>query len=150
SLTDPDRSRCLQAHRQSPSPRHLRKNAKSQGPLLHRHYPASTLIRPCPTPARHGHRLTATLRPLPSPMTCLPRFPEPPFSDVPCPLPRRINRVLVSIASPLMQPSPNGRRVGIRIVLSRPAQASLALRPIGSDIAATGPAYPPQRGAIGP
>src|SRR5262249_7377334 len=37
-------------------------------------------------------------------------------SDVPCPLPRRIERVRVSIASPLMQPSPNGRRVGIRIV----------------------------------
>ena len=37
-------------------------------------------------------------------------------SDVPCPLPRRIKRVRVSIASPLMQPSPNGRRVGIRIV----------------------------------
>src|SRR5262245_13136611 len=38
------------------------------------------------------------------------------LSYVPCPLPRRIKRVLVSIASPLMQPSPNGRRVGIRIV----------------------------------
>src|SRR5436190_287217 len=37
------------------------------------------------------------------------------LSDVPCPLPRRIERVLVSISSPLMQPSPNGRRVGIRI-----------------------------------
>jgi len=49
-LTGPDRSRCLQAHRQSPSPHHLQKHAKSQGPLLHRHYPASTLIRPCPTP----------------------------------------------------------------------------------------------------
>ena len=36
--------------------------------------------------------------------------------DVPCPLPRRIERVLMSIASPLVQPSPNGRRVGIRIV----------------------------------
>ncbi len=33
-----------------------------------------------------------------------------------CPLPRRIERVRVSIASPLVQPSPNGRRVGIRIV----------------------------------
>src|SRR4030088_1425469 len=43
--------RCLQAHRQSPSPRHLRKRARSQGPLLRRHYPASTLLRPCPTPA---------------------------------------------------------------------------------------------------
>ncbi len=35
---------------------------------------------------------------------------------MPCPLPRRIERVRVSISSPLMQPSPNGRRVGIRIV----------------------------------
>jgi hypothetical protein len=50
SLTGPDRSRCLQAHRQSPSPHRLRKHAKSQGPLLRRHYPASTLLRPCPTP----------------------------------------------------------------------------------------------------
>ena len=37
-------------------------------------------------------------------------------SDVLCPLPRRIERVRVSIASPLTRPSPNGRRVGIRIV----------------------------------
>src|ERR1700687_1074245 len=42
---------CLQAHRQSPRPRHLRKRTRSQGPLLRRHYPASTLLRPCPTPA---------------------------------------------------------------------------------------------------
>jgi hypothetical protein len=38
------------------------------------------------------------------------------LSDVPCPLPRRIKRVHMSIASPLMQPSPIGRRIGIRIV----------------------------------
>src|SRR5450631_2623294 len=38
------------------------------------------------------------------------------LSDVPCPLPRRIERVRVSIASPLIQPSPFDRRVGIRIV----------------------------------
>src|SRR5262249_16687186 len=36
--------------------------------------------------------------------------------DVPSPLPRRIKRVRASIASPLTRPSPNGRRVGIRIV----------------------------------
>ena len=41
----------FQAHRQSPSPRRLQKHAKSQGPLLRWRYPASTLIRPCPTPA---------------------------------------------------------------------------------------------------
>src|SRR6202171_5524444 len=38
------------------------------------------------------------------------------LSNVPCPLPRRIERVRVSIASPLTRPSPYGRRVGIRIV----------------------------------
>jgi hypothetical protein len=38
------------------------------------------------------------------------------LSDVPCPLPRRIKQVRVSIASPLVQPSPIGGRVGIRIV----------------------------------
>ena len=66
---------------------------------------------------------------LPQGLPCLPRHrscdlrpkrasPDYPdhLSDVPCPLPRRIKRVLMSIASPLMQPSPNGRRVGIRIV----------------------------------
>src|SRR4249919_3715128 len=57
----------------------------------------------------------ATLRPLPSHQTGLPDYPNH-LSDVPCPLPRRIERVLLSIASPLTRPSPNGRRVGIRIV----------------------------------
>src|ERR1700693_725786 len=57
----------------------------------------------------------ATLRPLPSPSTGLPDYPNH-LSDVPCPLPRRIERGRVSIASPLIQPSPNGRRGGIRIV----------------------------------
>src|SRR6202043_3126922 len=57
----------------------------------------------------------ATLRPLPSHQRVSPDYPNH-LSDVPCPLPRRIERVRVSIASPLMQPSPNGRRVGIRIV----------------------------------
>ena len=42
--------RCCQAYRQSPRPRHLRKRTGSQGPLLRRHYPVSTLVRPCPTP----------------------------------------------------------------------------------------------------
>jgi hypothetical protein len=35
---------------------------------------------------------------------------------VPCPLPRWIERVRLSITSPLARPSPNGRRVGIHIV----------------------------------
>ncbi len=32
------------------SPLHLRKRTRSQGPLLRQRYPASTLLRPCPTP----------------------------------------------------------------------------------------------------
>ena len=38
------------------------------------------------------------------------------LSNVPCPLPRRIERVHVSIASPSTRPSPLFRRVGIRII----------------------------------
>src|ERR1700738_2149092 len=51
SLKGPDRCRCCQAHRQSPSPRHLRKRTRRQGPFPRRHSPASTPLRPCPTPA---------------------------------------------------------------------------------------------------
>ena len=43
-----------------------------------------------------------------------PDYPHHP-SNVPCPLPRRIERVHASIASPLTRPSPLFRRVGIRI-----------------------------------
>ncbi len=50
-------ARCLLAHRQSPSPHQLRKRTRTQGFLLRRHCTASTLIRPCPTPA-----LAATCR----------------------------------------------------------------------------------------
>src|ERR1700674_4877051 len=77
SLKGPDLLRCYQAHHQSPSPHHLQKRTRSQGPFLHRHYPASTVVlpvRPPPWPPPD-----ATLRPLPSPPTGLPRLPEPPF-----------------------------------------------------------------------
>ena len=38
-------------HEASHRPWRLQKHTRSQGPLLHRHYPASTLLRPCPTSA---------------------------------------------------------------------------------------------------
>src|SRR6202790_1434620 len=67
-----------------------------------------------PSDSRHGRHLrdveAATLA-----LTGLPRLPEPPFRRA-VPTTRRIERVRVSIASPLIQPSPNGRRVGIRVV----------------------------------
>src|SRR3981189_1676830 len=43
---------CSQPLPQSPRPRHLRKRTRSQGPSLHRNYPVSSVICPCPTPAR--------------------------------------------------------------------------------------------------
>src|SRR6266700_3062919 len=51
SLRVPDLIRRCQVHHQSPSPHHLQKRTRSRGPLLHRHYPASTLLLPRPTPA---------------------------------------------------------------------------------------------------
>src|ERR1700729_1004419 len=51
SLKVPDPIRRCQAHHQSPSPHHLQKRTRSRGPLLRRHYPASTLLLPLPTPA---------------------------------------------------------------------------------------------------
>src|SRR5215470_14856261 len=64
--------------------------------------------------SRPGRRLNATLRPLPSPATGLPRCPYH-LSGVPCPLPRPIERVHLSIPSPFARPSPFLRRVGVRI-----------------------------------
>src|SRR5262249_19542680 len=77
SLKGLDRYRCCQAHRQSPSPHHLRKHTRSQGPLLCWHYPASTLLRPCPTPVRTAACRDVEVTPLA--LTGLPRLPEPPF-----------------------------------------------------------------------
>src|ERR1700738_5401490 len=102
-----DHRRCLKAHRQSSSPCLLRKHTRSQGPSLHRHYPASTVILPCPTPACAAARSdveAATLAPNGSPPIT-----RTTFSDVPCPLPRRIERVLLSIASPLTRTSDSSR-----------------------------------------
>ena len=82
--------------------------------MLGRHYPASTLIRPCPTPVMAAACRTVEAATLAS--NGSPPITRTTLSDVPCPLPRRIERVRVSIASPRVRPSPNGRRVGIRIV----------------------------------
>src|SRR5277367_3131729 len=113
SLKVPDHIRRCQAHHQSPPPHHLQKRTRSRGPLLHRRYPASTLLLPRPTPA-------VTTAWCDAEAATLVRDGSPPVttnhpSDVPCPLPRRIAWVRVSIASPHVRPSPNDRRVGIRI-----------------------------------
>src|SRR6516164_10806295 len=127
---NPGHSRCLQAHRQSPSPRHLRKHARSQGPSLRWHYPVSTVVRPCPTPADAAAQSdveVATLAPNGSPPitritfpTCRAHYPGG-LSGCACRLLPRVTR-----------PSPNGRRVGIRIVTFEACSGFTPLRPAGS------------------
>jgi hypothetical protein len=127
---DPDRSWCLQAHRQSPSPRKLRKHTRSQGPLLRRHYPASLLVRPCPTPAvtvacRDVEVATlATSGSLPITRTIFPTC----RAHYPGGL-RGCACRLLSHACSLPQMAGGSTSA---LSLSRPAQASLALRPAGS------------------
>ena len=94
------------------SPRPLRKRTRSQGPFLHRHYPASTVTMTL-SDSRRGRRPTATLRPLPSPARVSPDYPHH-LSDVPCPLPRRTETGASVDCFPAVRPSPKSRRVGIR------------------------------------
>src|ERR1017187_2508617 len=103
--------------------------AKSSGLRAMVYYPASTVIRPRPTPAMAA--AFATLRPLPSPLTGLPRLPEPPFRrTVPTtPADRagaRVDCFRAHIAFPKMV---GGSASALS--LSRHAQASLTLQPAG-------------------
>ena len=120
----------MQAHRQSPRPRHLRKRTRSQGPFLSQHYPASTVIRPRPTPAMavaFRDVEAATLANNGSPPitrttfpTCRAHYPGG-SSGCAC-------RLLPRSCS--LPPLAGGSASALS--LSRPAQASLALRPAGS------------------
>src|SRR4029077_5807553 len=130
SLKDPDHSRCLQAHRQSPSPRHLRKRTRSQGPLLRRHCPASTLIRPCPTPV-----VAAACRDVEA--AALAHDGSPPITRITLPTCRAHYPGGSSGCACRLLPRPHGlpQMAGgsaSALSLSRPAQASHALRPAGS------------------
>src|SRR5271168_4209847 len=73
---------------------------------LHRSYDPVRL--PLTSPSKPA------LRPLPPAKQVSPDYPHRP-SGVPCPLPRRIERVRASIASPSMLPSSFCRRIGIRV-----------------------------------
>src|ERR1700730_17844941 len=57
----------------------------------------------------------ATLRPLPSHQRVSPDYPNH-LSNVPCPLPGGSSGCVCRLLPRITQPSPNGRRVGIRIV----------------------------------
>ena len=130
SLKGPDLFRCCEAHRQSPSPPHLRKRTRSQGPLLRRHYPASTLLRPCPIPA-----MAAVCRDVEA--ATLVRDGSPPITRTTFPTCRAhypggssgcACRLLPRSCSLLQLAGESASALS----LSRPAQASLTLRPAGS------------------
>ena len=90
------------------------KHAGSQGPSLHGRYPASALLRPCPTP-RRGRRPVGDVWSCDLHRTGPPAFGyEPPSPSCRAPLPRRTQPVHASVASRLLRPSPFLRRVGVR------------------------------------
>jgi len=120
---------CSQAHHQSPRPRHLRKHTRSQGPFLHRHYPASMVIRPCPTPA-----MAAACRDVEA--AILTRDGSPPITRTTFPTCRAHYPGGSSGCACRLLPHLRGlpQMAGgsaSALSLSRPAQASLTLRPAG-------------------
>ncbi len=114
SLKVPDSIRRCQAHRQSPSPCLGRKHTRSQGPSLRRNYPASTVVRPCPTPTRNRRPYGAVEAATLVSNRVSPDYPPYP-SHLPCQLPRRIEQAHMSMPSLSTRPSPLRCRVGIHI-----------------------------------
>jgi hypothetical protein len=93
-------------------PRLLRKRTRSQGPFLRRHYPASTVVWPCPTPARPAVHATA-LEARPPTKTGLPRLPGSPFQRAVPITPVDRNGCICRLLPHSTRPSPTDRRVGI-------------------------------------
>ncbi len=90
----------------------LRKRTRSQGPFLRRHYPASQVVRPCPTPARPAV-LATTLEARPPTETGLPRLPGPPSQRAVSITPVDRNGCIRRLLPRSTRPSPTDRRVGI-------------------------------------
>src|SRR3954447_22110632 len=126
----PDLLGCFKAHRQSPPPRHRRKRTRSQGPSLRRHYPASTVLRPCPTPARTAARGDVEA-------ATLVRSGPPSITRITLPTccvqyPGRSNRCMCRLL-PCPRGLPRARDGSASAsTLSRPTRTSLTLRPVGS------------------
>ena len=93
-------------------PRLRQKRTRSQGPFLRRHYPASQVVRPCPTPAQPAV-LTAASEARPPAGTGLPRLPGSPFQRAVPITPVDRNGCLRRLLPHSTRPSPTDRRVGI-------------------------------------
>ena len=132
SLKVPDLFGRFEAHRQSPPPRRLRKRIRSQGPFLRRNYPASQVVRPCPTPARSAAKHTAS-KPRPLDGAGLPRLPASPFQRAVPNTPMDRNGCICRLLPRPPGPSPLFRRVGIHIFTFEACSGLLlTLRPAGS------------------
>ena len=110
-------------------PRLRPKRTRSKGPFLRQHYPASTVIWPSPTPVRPA--ASATLG-LPAPVeTGLPRLRASPFQRAVPTIPADRDGCLCRLLprSRGLPRFPGGSASATS--LSRPAQASLTLRPAG-------------------
>ena len=99
------------------------------GSFAESYYPASAVLWPCPTPAWTIAMAMSEARP-PSPRVS-PNYPTHP-SNMPCPLPRwtRTGASVGCFPVPRGLPRYSGGSASMTS-LSRPAQASLALRPAG-------------------
>ena len=119
--------RLIANHRSSPSSKAHQKSGSFPPLALPSLNGTMTLSDSRPGPPPH-----ATLKTLPPPLTGIPRLPETPF-DVPCPLPRWTEMGARIGCFPIPRGLPrNSGGSASTSSLSRPAQASLALRPARS------------------
>ena len=102
----------LQAHANPHAVTLFDKHTRSQGPFLRRRYPASAVLRPCPTPV-WTDALTRRRGRNPRPSRVSPNYPTH-LSNMPCPLPRWTGTGASVGCFPAPRgPSPFLRRVGV-------------------------------------
>src|SRR3954447_3479825 len=112
-------------------PRLLHKHTRSQGPSLRWHYPASAVLRPCPTPAGTIVETMSEARP-PS-HAGLPQLPGSPSRHAVPTTPMDRNGCVCRLLPRSTRAFPVTQAGSASTTsLSRPAQASLTLRPAGS------------------
>ena len=124
-----DFSAWLDAKRQSPVARSCQHHSQTKGPFLHRHYPASSVLRPYPPPQEAGsvpHDTTVGQRRLPAAPRGFPCCTQPLFRTCRRHYPRRNRWVPASFAFPNGGGLPrNSDGSASALPFSRPAQRSL-------------------------
>src|SRR5215467_15967280 len=113
-------------------PRLLPKRARSQAPFLHRSYPASSVVRACPTPDLAATQVVAFGVATPA-RSGLPRCVVLPYQRAVPTTPADPNGCTYPVSFPVRCSLPRytGGSASASL-LSRPAQASLTLRPVNS------------------